>query len=125
MELIDLNKIDIPKTQIKTTYHDPCHIARKYQIYNPPREILNQISSFKDMKLNKENSLCCGAGAGCLSAFPELSEKIAASRIQDANDLNCEYLVTTCPFCEYNLDKGNNSNLKVISIQKLLDKLKP
>ncbi|NVM00929.1 MAG: hypothetical protein HWN67_01215, partial [Candidatus Helarchaeota archaeon] len=124
VELLDYNKIKVKKQDITTTYHDPCHIGRKYSLIEPPRKILSKISSFKEMLLSKENSKCCGAGGGCLSAFPELSEKIAASRIEEAFSLNCDFLVTTCPFCEYNLKKGQKNDtkkLKVISIQELLN----
>ncbi|MFX0133410.1 MAG: (Fe-S)-binding protein, partial [Candidatus Hodarchaeota archaeon] len=126
VELLDLKKLKVEKQELKTTYHDPCHIGRQYNLFDPPRKILAEISSYKEMLLSKENSICCGAGGGCLSAFPELSEKIAASRVEDASNLDCDFLVTTCPFCEYNLKKGlknNTKKLKVISIQKLLNEI--
>ncbi len=126
IELIDSKKLKVKTQEIITTYHDPCHISRKFGLTEPPRKILTKISSFKEMALSKENSKCCGAGAGCLSAFPELSERIATSRIEEASNLDCDYLITTCPFCEYNLKKGQKGNIKkikVISLQKLLDEL--
>ncbi|MFX1450194.1 MAG: heterodisulfide reductase-related iron-sulfur binding cluster, partial [Promethearchaeota archaeon] len=126
VELVDLKKLKLKKEDMSTTYHDPCHISRKFGLFEPPREILKEISSFKELPFSKENTKCCGAGGGCLSAFPELSEKIAASRIDDASNLDCDYLITTCPFCEYNLKRGQEDTtkkLKVISIQKLLNEI--
>ncbi|MHA1385813.1 MAG: LUD domain-containing protein [Candidatus Helarchaeota archaeon] len=121
VELIDINKLNINKTKIITTYHDPCHLGRRFGIYNPPRNILNKISTYKEMKFSKDFSNCCGAGGGCMSSFPELAENIASSRIEEVMELNCEYIITTCPFCEYNLRKGNKTKIKVESIQKFLD----
>lgn len=122
VEILDQINLNITKKNISTTYHDPCHLGRILGIFEPPRKILKEISNYKEMTFSKEKSNCCGAGGGCLSAFPELAEKIASSRIQEANKTNCEYLITACPFCEYNLKKGNKTNIKIVSIQKFLNK---
>jgi len=124
VDLIELEKLNYYKRNAATTYHDPCHLGREFGIFEPPRRILKAISNYKEMIFSKENSNCCGAGGGCLSAFPELSEKIASARIDEANKINCEYLITTCPFCEYNLKNANKTAITVVSIQEFLNKQK-
>jgi iron-sulfur cluster protein len=125
IELIDENiKLDLFKKDITTTYHDPCHLARELQIIEPPRQILRKISDFKEMKFSGYNAKCCGAGGGVLSSFPELSHTIAETRVEEASLIeNIEYLLTVCPFCEYNLKKGNNkkqTSMEIKSIQEYL-----
>ena len=59
------------------------------------------------MENNRENSLCCGAGGGVKSAYPEIANQMAESRITQALDTNAELLITACPFCKLNLkDRG-------------------
>ena len=93
---------------------------------------------FKEMPRNKDNSYCCGAGAGVKSGFKDWAVEIAADRVTEAIDISndgkgtIEYLVTTCPFCERNLEDGlklliekqvgNSADLEVIDLFQLVKK---
>ncbi len=109
--LVDmLNKNEIPfKTEnvdnLKVTYHDPCHLGRHMDLYDVPRELINKIPGIKliEMKRNRENAWCCGAGGGVKSQFPDLAEDIAKERIIEALESGAEILTTSCPFCIGNL----------------------
>jgi heterodisulfide reductase subunit D len=105
-ELILEGKIKVKKTPIKVTYHDPCHLGRHSDIYEEPREIINETSVLVEMDRNRERSRCCGAGAGVKSAFPETALKVAAKRIQDAESTNAEIIITSCSFCILNLENA-------------------
>jgi Fe-S oxidoreductase len=70
------------------------------------------------MKNNKENSKCCGAGGGVKSAFPELANSIAKSRVKEVEATKCETIITTCPFCKLNLEE--NSHFEVLDISEFL-----
>ena len=89
----------------RVTYHDPCHLGRHCDFYGPPREILRRVPGveFVEMKRSRTNAWCCGAGGGVKSAFPELAAKIARVRVEDAKEVDADYIVTVCPFCENNL----------------------
>ena len=89
----------------KVTYHDPCHLGRHCDFYDPPREILRRVPGveFVEMKRSRTTAWCCGAGGGVKSAFPELAAKIARVRVEDAREVDADYIVTVCPFCENNL----------------------
>ncbi|MDI6645345.1 MAG: (Fe-S)-binding protein, partial [Methanobacteriaceae archaeon] len=69
-ELIENGIIEIEFLDEKVTYHDPCHLGRHLEEYDAPREILDRITELIEMERNRENSRCCGAGAGVRSAFP-------------------------------------------------------
>ena len=71
--LVNENKIDLKKLNVKTTYHDPCHLGRHMELYDAPRVILKKISNFVEMESNREAAMCCGAGGGVKKGFPELS----------------------------------------------------
>jgi len=79
------------------------------------------------MKRNRERSRCCGAGSGVKSAFPELALEVGCRRIQDAEEVGADILVTTCSFCILNLDnalektKNQGENGSVESVMDLTE----
>jgi Fe-S oxidoreductase len=100
VDLLEEHKITVKKMLGKTTYHDPCHIGRLEGIVDEPREILRQISDFREMPNSKYDSNCCGAGGGVRAAYPELSFEIGKKRMEEAKATGAEILVSSCPFCE-------------------------
>jgi len=102
------------------TYHDPCHLGRHGRVYDSPRQVLNKVGNLVEMRFNKERSYCCGAGGGCMSAFPEVTKQICKTRLSQAHETNANYLINTCPFCEYNFKETNSSRIKITSLQKYL-----
>jgi len=110
------------------TYHDPCHLGRHSNFYEPPREILNQIPriSLIEMKRNKENAWCCGAGGGVKIGDPDWSLEISKERLQEAKQTGASLLISTCPFCKTNLIDANlkfNMKFKILDLIELIDEL--
>jgi len=105
--LIDmLNSNEIPfKTEegekLKVTYHDPCHLGRHMDLYEIPREVISKIPGIElvEMKRNRKNAWCCGAGGGVKSQFPDLALEISKERIKEAVESGADILTTSCPFC--------------------------
>lgn len=93
------------KTSDKVTlsYHDPCILGRGLGIYEAPR---NLITSFEgvtllEMKRNRRNSYCCGAGDGTRGkAFPKYSEWVAHERLEEFKETGADILITSCPYCK-------------------------
>ena len=98
-------KNPLPK---KVAYHDPCHIGRHFGIFEEPRRILKSFpkSSYIEMKHNRYDSQCCGAGGGYKIQFNDRAEYIASLRVLEAKELGAEMLVSACPFCVTNLTGG-------------------
>ncbi|MCL2156868.1 MAG: (Fe-S)-binding protein [Methanobrevibacter sp.] len=117
-KLFDENKLNIKKPDKIVTYHDPCHLSRLEHKFDAPRELIKSIANLKEMENNRENSKCCGAGGGVKSAFPEIANSIAKSRLEEVEATKCETLITTCPFCKLNLDE--NSSLEVLDLSEFL-----
>lgn len=103
------------KLSLKVCYHDPCHLGRHCEEYEAPRDVLGSIAQLEVMEKEKENSRCCGAGGGVKSAYPDVAEKLAQKRMEDARATDADILVTSCSFCLINLigeDKNSKRNKK-------------
>jgi heterodisulfide reductase subunit D len=114
IELLRNNKIPFKPFEgelVKVTYHDPCHLGRHMGLYEIPRELISKIPGIEliEMKRNKQNAWCCGAGGGVKSQFPELALDIAKKRIREAIETGAKFLTTSCPFCIGNLTDAYNS----------------
>jgi len=109
-ELIQEGKLTFTKSlDMEVTYHDPCHVGRYCDIFDPPRRILEALPgvTLKEMERIREWSFCCGAGGGCRTAFPEdIAGFAAVKRLEEAFDTGTRKLVTACPFCEQNLGEN-------------------
>jgi Fe-S oxidoreductase len=121
---------------LKVTYHDPCHLGRMSEPYEPyegekvellsqvyiwdppkplrqgthgvydaPRSVLQQIPGVEliEMERIREYSYCCGAGAGCKSAYPDFALFAASERVEEAEATGAEAIVSACPFCKTNI----------------------
>lgn len=123
-KLLKEKNIDLKNLGLHVTYHDPCHTGRHTGIYEEPRELLKKVAKLIEMKTIKENAKCCGAGGGVKKGFPELSLKIAESRIKEAEETGADYIVSICPFCYRNLSdaiKALNSKIKMVDLLELIN----
>lgn len=84
------------------TYHDPCYLARYAGVTEAPREILRALGlRLVEMRRNRGNSFCCGAGGGRIwmgetraPGVPTPSEQ----RIHEALEIpGVRYFVVACP----------------------------
>ena len=105
--LINNGKLSIPNlSPLSATYHDPCHLGRHMEIFDEPRQIITAFNTkIVEMKNSRMNSNCCGAGGGLMSTYRELATAIAEDRLNEALETGVKYLITTCPFCVYNMRK--------------------
>ncbi|MHA1129719.1 MAG: (Fe-S)-binding protein [Candidatus Helarchaeota archaeon] len=126
VKLIEEGKVKFKQgVPLKVTYHDPCHIGRHCGIYDSPRKIIKAVPGVEliEMKRNRENAWCCGAGGGVKSGFRDWAVEIASERIKEAEATGAELLVSSCPFCKRNLEdaiKVTGSNLKFMDITELV-----
>jgi Fe-S oxidoreductase len=118
-ELIRDGKLNLEKGELDVTYHDSCHLARHMEVFDEPRNVIGALANLVEMENNRENSLCCGAGGGVKSAYPEIATQMAKTRIGQAMDTGCKTLVTACPFCKLNL---SNDELEVLDLTEFLVK---
>lgn len=118
-ELIGKGKLEFSKRDFDVTYHDSCHLGRHCEVFDEPREVIRSLANIVEMESIRENSLCCGAGGGVKSAYPEIAGEMAKARIAQAKETNCDILITPCPFCKLNLE---NDDLEVLDLCEFLVK---
>jgi Fe-S oxidoreductase len=98
------------KTPKRVTYHDPCDLGRHCGIYAEPRETIRRIApNFVEMRNHHAGSLCCGAGGGVRGAFAKNSIAMARRRLEEAQEIGAEIILTECNSCVHNL---RNAKLK-------------
>jgi Fe-S oxidoreductase len=79
------------------TYHDPCHLGRWSGICDEPRQLLSSAGwTLTELPDNREHSLCCGAGGGLKSNYPDVANAIAQERLTYVENGR---LCTACPLC--------------------------
>ncbi|MEM2838601.1 MAG: (Fe-S)-binding protein [Thermoplasmata archaeon] len=107
----------------KITFHDPCHMGRYLQVYEEPRKIIKSIpeAEFVEMELNRSTAQCCGGGGGLRAAFPDSAKEIAARRVDQAEAVKAELLLTSCPFCVTNLSNGKDLRKSKIEVKDLIE----
>jgi Fe-S oxidoreductase len=118
-ELIRENKLNFTKADFKVTYHDSCHLGRHMDVFDEPRKAIESVANIVEMENSREESLCCGAGGGVKSAYPEIANQMAKSRLAQARETGCETLVVSCPFCKLNLE---NDEIEVLDLTEFLVK---
>jgi Fe-S oxidoreductase len=94
-------------TDKRVTYHDPCDLGRHCGIYEEPREIVRKIApNYVEMRLNRADALCCGAGGGVRGAYAKNSIAMARLRLKEVEQVGADILLTECNSCVHNLSNA-------------------
>lgn len=121
--LVDLDLKPLKPLKISVTFHDPCHLNRGQNIKEEPRILLNKIPRLKLIEMMNSDQ-CCGAGGGARSGNKPLSLRIGLRKAQYIKDTNTDAVVTSCPFCTYQLKEiiqEAKLKQKVYNVIELLD----
>ncbi|NQU96245.1 MAG: (Fe-S)-binding protein [Chloroflexi bacterium] len=101
---LDALKPLLSKSLDKTvTFHDPCYLGRKNDVYDEPRQLMAAVPGLKlvEMPRNRENSFCCGGGAGGMWLDTYVSEysqtRLSEKRVVEAANTGAEILAVACP----------------------------
>ncbi len=112
----------------RTTYHDPCNIARTGRITEEPREILKAIcEDFVEMTPNRAENYCCGGGGGTVSIDEIREFRTGAMGKRKADQIRAtgaKYLVAPCANCKKQLKEVCEDNglddVEVVGLHDLL-----
>jgi Fe-S oxidoreductase len=112
----------------KITYHDSCYLGRANDIYEAPRQLLENLDAeLVEMKRCKTNGLCCGAGGGQMFKDAEKGTKeVNIERIEDALATGAKTIAVACPFCMVMMSDGiknkeREHDVKVYDLAELLE----
>nr|MDO8091547.1 (Fe-S)-binding protein [Candidatus Sigynarchaeota archaeon] len=122
-KLLDEKKITLSKEVKKlVTYHDPCHLGRHSELYDPPRKVLEQIPGVElvEMEFNRENARCCGSGGGMEATYPDIADAAGRRRVEEARETGAKVIATTCPFCKRQLAKLCGDDMEVYDLTEMV-----
>jgi len=128
-ELIEDKKLELSKEiGSQVVFHDPCYLGKKNLVFDEPRYILGQIPGMETAEFfrSKERSLCCEGGGGKMWVESESKEqRLAETRIADAEALGAKIVAVACPFCLLTLEdalkvRGLEEEMRVADILELL-----
>jgi len=100
----------------KITYHDPCYLSKQNQVFEEPRRVMKAMAGedgFVEMAHHHADSLCCGGGGGRIFWDPEEVNRLSETRIQEAQNVGAEVIVTACPWCRIELEDA----VKTLDVQ--------
>ena len=103
-DLIKEGRLDLQKKDLDVTFHDSCHLGRHCDVYDEPRDVIKEVANLVEMENNRENSLCCGAGGGVKSAYPE----IAVSGVRNSCDTLAVNSLRSCSCCCFSVISNKN-----------------
>jgi Fe-S oxidoreductase len=87
----------------RVTYHDPCFLGRHNGEYDAPRAVLQSIPGIElaEMPRSRENSFCCGGGAGNFyaAALDGTERSPGRIRVREARETGAEIVAVACPSC--------------------------
>jgi heterodisulfide reductase subunit D len=123
--LVGEGRITLNELDWVVTYHDPCDLGRKSGIYDAPRSIIEAIPSmtFREMRNNRENALCCGGGGDVAMWEAEVTEVIAERRIEQAKATGATALISACQQCKRTLlqaARKTKTRMRVLDVTELV-----
>jgi Fe-S oxidoreductase len=113
----------------RITYHDSCYLGRYNDEYEAPRYILRQIPGVElvEMKRNRENAMCCGAGGGMMWLEETEGKRVNLARTEQALEVSPTVISSACPYCLTMLSDGAKAmeveeNVQTFDVAELLAK---
>lgn len=103
-------------------YQDSCYLGRYCNIYQEPREILEMLGfKIKELKDNRENSMCSGSCGGLPRSNPEIANKIAREKLLQFKRAGINKIVV-CSSEEYLLLNNNSGqfNIQVLELSEVI-----
>jgi glycolate oxidase iron-sulfur subunit len=110
-------------SNLRVTYHDPCHLRRGMKVSRAPRELIKSLRGVEFREMPSADR-CCGFGGSFNISYYELSLNILKKKIEDLKETGADYLATGCPGCILQLQDGINQEglkTKVVHPVELLE----
>jgi len=124
-ELLDDRRIKPGILPRVVTYHDPCDLGRKSEMYDAPRHILKSLPGveLREMANIRDNALCCGGGGDVEIFNDEATMDVAVRRVQQALDVEAQTIVSACQQCKrtlLNAGQRMRQRVKVLDVAELI-----
>ena len=116
--LIADGKLDIVKSDLRYSYHDPCELGRGCGIYEQPRRVVNASGELLEGDKNRAESICCGGSLGSLSLNDEQRKKLVENSLTNLTLASPDALVTACPLCKTTFNRY--ADIPVLDISEVV-----
>jgi L-lactate dehydrogenase complex protein LldE len=87
----------------RVTYHDGCHGLRELRVKEEPRQLLRAVRDLELVECDEPES-CCGFGGLFSVKFPMVSTAMAEVKGGSLARTDCDYIVSSDPSCQLQLD---------------------
>jgi Fe-S oxidoreductase len=107
-QLLAERRIAVNPSFDRVVLHDPCYLGRHNGEFDAPRAILRQVarSAPLEFPLNREKSMCCGAGGARMWMEEHIGQRINVARVEQGLALEPKIIATACPYCAIMLGDG-------------------
>jgi len=111
-ELLAMGRVSLGAVQERVTYHDPCDLGRKSEVYDAPRQVLAQVPGleFVEMAHNRQNAMCCGGGGDVEISDRTVTAGVAGKRIAEVQATGARTVLSACQQCKRTLEEGARQN---------------
>lgn len=105
----------------KVVYHDSCYLGRYNDVYESPRQILEQIDGVQlvETEASRNKGLCCGAGGAQMFMEEQTSDRVNVKRTNQLLATGADTLASACPFCMTMLTDGLKAESKEDEVKNL------
>jgi Fe-S oxidoreductase len=114
------NKVNLGKI----VFHDSCYLGRHNDIYDLPRNIINQATGKppEEMERNRNSSFCCGAGGGRMWMEERLGTRINLERVSESLKKNPDTVCVACPYCMTMFEGGlKDKNADKVAVKDIAE----
>jgi glycolate oxidase iron-sulfur subunit len=100
-------------------FHDPCHLRRGQQIFEPPRQLLSGVPGLELLE-PPGGSVCCGQGGIFGVCQPEMSGNLGRNALETYRQTGAATVATACSGCLVQLAGLAPDNLPVRHFLEIL-----
>ncbi len=135
-ELLDqlLPSLSLQPAGEKLTFHDPCYLARGRGVTRQPRKILEACGAdLTEMRRNREQTFCCGAGGAQLFIADDKAaddkatapgSRVNHKRFEQAAATGAARIAVACPYCPIMLNdaaqQAGRDDIAVVDVAEVL-----
>jgi Fe-S oxidoreductase len=113
-QLLREGRLAVQPSFERVLLHDPCYLGRHNGEFDAPRAVLQQLArdELLEFPLNREKSMCCGAGGARMWMEEHIGTRINVARLEQGLPLQPQVIATACPYCSVMLgDALKSKNL--------------
>jgi Fe-S oxidoreductase len=103
--LLEDGRLKLRGLEEMVTYHDPCDLGRKSDVYDAPRYVIDCIPdlTFVEMDACGPDAMCCGGGGDVQISDENVTAAVAARRVRQAKKTGARTVLSACQQCKRTL----------------------